>query len=237
MDAATYKALSASVTQMRRLEIVAQDLANVGTPGYKGQRLAFSEVLAERVPPDNRAGGFVAVAGERTNLGQGEMQRTADPFHLALEGDGFFVVATARGERYTRNGSFTVKSDGTLATAQGDALLGEAGPIRVTGAVLEVLADGTVRSSEGEVGRLRIVRFVDPRQAIKEGNSLFRSAAANVVQLAEPRVVQGSLELSNVNPVDGMVSLIAINRNFESYQRAMKLMDGATEKMISEGTR
>lgn len=231
-----YKALSGAVVQMRRLEITAQDLANVNTSGYKGQRLAFNEVLAGRLPPAERPGGFVAVGDLRTNLAPGEIQGTGSPFHLAIEGDGYFVVKTSRGERYTRHGSFTMAGDGTVITPQGDALLSERGPFQITGK-MEVAGDGTIRSEEGEVGKLRIVRFVNPGQLVKEGANLFRTDPANVKETSAVRISQGSLEQSNVSPIDNMTSLIAINRQFEAYQRVMKLMDGATDKMITEGAR
>ena len=237
MDAAMYKALSGAVAQMRRLDVTAQDLANVNTSGYKGQRLSFSEVLANRLPPDERPGGLVAVAGQRNHLGQGEIQATGNPFNLALNGEGFFVVQTSRGERYTRNGAFTLKADGTLITAQGDPLLGESGPMQVSGSKMEVAADGTVSSTEGELGKIRIIRFADARQVIKEGANLFVSDAPNVQPVSDPRVLQGSLEQSNVNSIDGMLSLIALNRQFEASERAMKLMDAATEKILADGAR
>jgi flagellar basal-body rod protein FlgF len=237
MDAAMYKALSGAVAQMRRLDVTSQDLANVNTSGYKGQRLAFREVLAEGPPPQERPGGWVAIGDQRTRLTPGDIHTTANPFNLALEADGFFVVQTARGERYTRNGSFTLTSDGTLTTSQGDAVMGEGGPIQVAGGRMEVAADGTVRSDEGEVGRIRVVRFTDPAQAVKEGATLFRSVPANVELAPDTRVLQGSLEQSNVNPIDGMVSLIALNRQFEAYERAMRLMDSATERLLSESAR
>jgi flagellar basal-body rod protein FlgF len=237
MDAAMYKALSGAVVQMRRLEVTAQDLANINTSGYKGQRLSFSEVLANRLPLDERPGGLVAVAGQRTNLGQGVIQGTGNPTNLALEGDGFFVVKTIRGERYTRNGAFTLKADGTLVTLQGDALLGESGPIQITGTKMEVAGDGTVTSNDGELGKLRIVRFADPRRAVKEGANLFVSDPANVQPVTDPRVLQGSLEQSNMSPIDGMIALITLNRQFEASQRAMTLMDSATQKMLSDGAR
>jgi flagellar basal-body rod protein FlgF len=236
MDAAMYKALSGAVVQMRRLEITAQDLANVNTSGYKGQRLAFNEVLASRLPPAERSGGFVAVGDLRTNLAPGEIQGTGSSFHLAIEGDGYFAVQTPRGERYTRHGSFTMAADGTVITPQGDALLSERGPFQITGK-MEVAGDGTIRSEEGEVGKLRIVRFVNPRQLVKEGANLFRTDPANVKEAPAVRISQGSLEQSNVSPIDNMTSLIAINRQFEAYQRVMKLMDAATDKMITEGAR
>ena len=104
--------------------------------------------------------------------------------------------------------------------------------------------DGTVRSTNGEVrsendevGKLRIVRFLDNRRVGKEGANFLRADAANVEDVATPRVAQGSLEQSNVSPIDSMVSMIIIQRQFEAYERAMKLMDGATEKMIADAGR
>ena len=88
MDAAIYKALSGAIAQMHRLEVAAQDLANVNTSGYKGQRLVFSEILANRSAGSERPGGLVAVGDQRTNFFQGEVQATGNPFHLAIEGDG-----------------------------------------------------------------------------------------------------------------------------------------------------
>jgi len=231
-----YKALSGAVVQMRRLEITAQDLANVNTSGYKGQRLAFNEILARPLPSDKRSGGFVAVNELRTNLTAGEIVETGSSFHLALEGDGYFAVQTPRGERYTRQGSFTMAADGTVTTPQGDALLSEGKPFQVTGK-MEIAPDGTIRSSDGDLGKLRIVRFANPREVAKEGSSLFHTDPNNVQEAPAVRVLQGSLEQSNVSPVDNMTSLIAINRQFEAYQRVIKLMDSATDKMIAEAAR
>jgi flagellar basal-body rod protein FlgF len=237
MDAAMYKALSGAIAQMRKLEVASQDLANVNTSGYKGQRLAFNEVLAAGLPAATRPGGFVAVGDQRTNFVQGDLQGTGNPFHLAIDGEGHFVIETPRGERYTRSGGFTLSADGTVITPQGEPLLGEGGPIQVTGGKMEVGLDGTVRSENGEVGKLRIVRFLDTRRVTKEGANLLRADAANVEDVATPRLAQGHLEQSNVSPIDSMVSMITIQRQFESYERAMKLMDGATQKMIADAAR
>jgi flagellar basal-body rod protein FlgF len=237
MDAAMYKALSGAIVQMRKLEVASQDLANVNTSGYKGQRLAFNEVLAEPVPAGTRSGGFVAIGDQKTNLTQGHLQGTGNPFHLAIEGDGYFVIDTPRGERYTRSGGFTLSTDGAVITAEGEPLLGEGGPLQVTGGKLEVGLDGVARSENGEIGRLRIVRFLDGSRVIKEGANLLRTDAANVEDLATPRVAQGHLEQSNVSPIDSMVSMISIQRQFEAYERVMKLMDSATQKMIADASR
>jgi flagellar basal-body rod protein FlgF len=237
MDAAMYKALSGAIAQMHKLEVASQDLANVNTSGYKGQRLAFSEVLAARMPAGERSGGLVAVGDQRTNFSQGDLQGTGNPFHLAIDGEGYFVIETPRGERFTRNGGFTLSSDGTVITPQGEALLGEGGPIQITGGRMEVGLDGSVRSDNGEVGKLRIIRFLDTRRVAKEGANLLRTDAANVEDVSTPRIAQGNLEQSNVSPIDSMVSMIAIQRQFEAYERAMRLMDDATDKMITDAGR
>ena len=134
----------------------------------------------KRLAAEDRPGGFVAVAAQRTNLGQGAVEGTGNPFHLALEGDGFFVIQTARGERYTRNGGFTLKSDGTLITPQGEPVLGESGPLLISGNKIEVASDGTVRSDQGDIGRLKFVRFIDPAKVFKEGSNLFITDPGNV---------------------------------------------------------
>ena len=166
------------------------------------------------------------------------MEGTGNPFHLALEGDGFFVIQTARGERYTRNGGFTLKSDGTLMTPQGEPVLGDSGPLLISGNKIEVASDGTVRSDQGEIGRLKLVRFTDSTKVFKEGSNLFITDPGNIRTASDQatgnvRVVQGSLEQSNVSPVDGMISLISIHRQFDSYERIMRLMDSITQKMIA----
>ena len=113
-------------------------------------------------------------------------------------------------------------------------MLGDSGPLQITGGKLEVMADGLLRSEGEEVGKLKIVRFADPRQAVKEGTNLFSAVPTNVREASEVRVMQGGLEQSNVSPIDSMVSMIAIQRQFEAYERAMKLMDSVTEKMIAD---
>jgi flagellar basal-body rod protein FlgF len=237
MDAAIYKALSGAVAQMHRLEVAAQDLANVNSPGYKGQRLSFSEVLASSVPASERSGGLVAVGGHKTNMNPGEIHSTGNPFNLAIEGDGYFVVQTVRGERYTRSGNFTLRDDGTLITSGGNPVLGEAGPLQINGGKMVVAADGTVSTDQGEAGKLRIVRLIDPQRILKEGANLFQSARLNIGEVANVQIMQGGLEQSNVNSIDSMVLLIANQRQFDAYERAIRLMDSATEKMITEAAR
>lgn len=239
MNAAMYKAASGSVAEMRRLDVATQNLANLKTVGYKGQRLAFGEVLAAAGGEAERAGGMVGIAEQRTDFSQGELHHTGNDFDLALDGDGFFVVQGRQGRRYTRQGTFTLAADGTMMSGSGEAVLGEDNvPIRVSGKKIEVTPEGVVRSEDVEIGRLRIARFADPRALAKEARGLFRAPDnAKTEPAADVRVVQGAIEQANVNPVDAMITLITIHRQFEAYGKVMQMMDAATGKMISEGAR
>ncbi|MCS6924383.1 MAG: flagellar basal-body rod protein FlgF [Candidatus Binatia bacterium] len=236
MNAAMYKAVSGAIVQMRRLEVVAQNLANVSTAGYKGERLAFGEILASVFGPRERTGGMVVVGEQRTDFSQGELQQTGNPFDLAIVGDGFFVVDTPRGIRYTRQGTFTLAADGTVVTPLGDPVLGEAGPIRVEGETVQVTPEGVVLADGIEVDTIRVVRFADPRRLTREGYSLFRGPDSEA-QTAPAQILQGHLEQANVNPIETMVTLITLQRQFEAYERALRSMDAATEKMLTEAVR
>ncbi|HEX9442713.1 MAG TPA: flagellar basal-body rod protein FlgF [Candidatus Binatia bacterium] len=238
MNDAMYKAVSGSIAQMRRLDVATQNLANLKTPGFKGQHLAFGEVLAAAADPAGRAGGLVSIAEQRTDFSQGELQHTGNDFDLAIDGAGFFVVGGRFGPRYTRQGTFTLSSDGTMMNSFGEPVLGEGGePIRVTGRKIEVSPEGVVRSEEGEMGRLRVVHFADNRALAKESRGLYRAPDGAAESAADYRILQGSVEQSNVNPVEAMVALITLHRQFEAYGKVMQMMDGATARMLSEGAR
>jgi len=244
MNAAMYKAVSGAVAQMQRLDAATQNLANLKTPSFKGQRLAFSEMLTSE-PAGERSGGLVAIAEQRTDFSQGEIQRTGNDFDLALDGQGFFVLAGRFGPRYTREGTFTLSADGTMVNSSGEPVLGIGGPvnengrpIRVSGHKVEVTSEGVVRTEEGEMGRLRVVRFDDPRVLSKEARGMYRAPEdVRPEQATEYRVLQGSVEQSNVNPIDAMVALITLHRQYEAYSKVLQMMDGATARMLSEGAR
>ncbi|MBI4522651.1 MAG: flagellar basal-body rod protein FlgF [Deltaproteobacteria bacterium] len=235
MNAAVYKVLSGAIVQMRRLEAASQDLANLNTSGYKREGLTFNEILADFSGRGQRAGGLVAVGEQRADLSQGALQRTENPFDLAIEGDGFFVVQTPRGLRYTRQGTFTRSIDGKVVTPSGYPLMGDDGAVRIDGKLMEVTPEGTVLSDGVEAARFRLVRLT-ASQLRREGQNLFQ-ISGEVQPGSGVRVIQGALEQSNVNGVERMVTLIAIQRQFEALQRALRAMDALTERMITEGTK
>jgi flagellar basal-body rod protein FlgF len=245
MNPGMYKVLSGAIAQMRRLEVVSENLANVNTVGHKGGHVAFSEVLAQVSQQKDRPGGMVAIGEQRTDFSQGILQQTENPLDVAIDGEGFFAIATERGTRYTRQGNFSRAADGTIVTTLGEPVLGETGPLRVSGKDLQITPEGTVVTADGEIGRLQIVRFADPKTLMKEGHGLFRAPEGS----AQPAVsastttpegfslLQGYVEEANVTPIETLVSLITTQRQFEVYARAMKTMDAATEKVLNEATR
>ncbi len=242
MNAAMYKVLSGAISQMRRLEVVTENLANVNTVGHKGGQVAFTEVLADVTQQKKeRAGGLVAIGEQRTDFSQGMMQQTENPLDLAIDGEGFFAVDTPRGVRFTRQGNFTRSADGTIVTPLGDTLLGENGPIRIAGKDVRITADGQVTSEGSSVDKIQLARFSNPRVLVKEGHTLFRAPQGTAQPVTnagdEVSILQGYVEEANITPIDALVSLIATQRQFEVYVRAMKTLDAATEKVLTETAR
>lgn len=234
MNAAMYKALSGAIVQTRRLETVTQDLANVNTAGYKGERLVFREMLEAPPQQDEHIGGQVMIVDQRTDLSGGDIRHTGNPLDMALMGDGFFAVQTPQGVRYARQGVFNLSANNLVVTPAGEPLLGEGGPIRVDGKKVDITPDGVVLVDGEEVDRLKLVQAKDPRRLAREGNTFFRIADEDVQPAKDVQVVQGSLEDANVNPIEAMTALIDIQRQFEAYERAMRTMDGVTEKAVNE---
>jgi flagellar basal-body rod protein FlgG len=273
------------VVQQNRLDALSNNLANVDTTGYKRDtpiQKAFPELLIRRMSDDGvkqfpfrsfPVGSFDVApvlgsvgTGVETNeyytvFAQGPLKQTDNAFDLALEGEGFFAVQTPYGERYTRNGSFLIGSEGMLVTKQGYPVLGENGPIRLKLNNFVVDEDGVVyendeyaddperlvsmRENEWEdavrVDRLRIVDMRNTRYIRKQGDSFWRateeSGEAFVMQDARPQVHQGFLETSNVNPVTEMVQLIEVNRAYEANQKAIQSQDQMTGRLINEAIR
>ncbi len=228
--------VSADMTaRIFRNDVIAENLANVNTTGYKTQR-AFRRVLNEvstsqSLQPESRIETF-------TRFAQGEVEITQRPLDVAINGDGFFVIETPIGERYTRCGSFTVSPAGLLTTLRGDVVQGSSGPIMINGSEVTIGRDGRVYVDGGEVGAISIVRFENPSKLVREGNQ-YAAATEQPIPVDPDQIdlVQGALERSNVNPIDEMVEMIAIQRGFEADQRAIKLQDESARNLIQSAAR
>jgi flagellar basal-body rod protein FlgF len=235
MPSGTYSALSGMQTRLTELDRLAADLANVGTAGYKTERDAKFVAERDRFTAALDSAVDVSPGGSRIDFRQGAIATTGRDLDVAIKGNGFFVVETPNGPRYTRNGSFTRQGDGTLTTMDGYPVLGDGGPITLTGnAAVTVSEDGTIRSGASVAGKLQIVDFAEG-ELERDSGARFRAAADATPSELEGRVVAGALEQSNVSVVDRMVALTEINRSFEALQKGVSvLFNDIDSRAISE---
>lgn len=228
-----------------RLEVIANNLANIQTNGFKKDSI-FVEMLNDPgIAPTSGSEIPPGVQLHRvTDYSEGSLVQTGNPLDVALQGEGYFLVQTPQGVRFTRNGSFALALDGTLVTREGYPVLGEEGPIKFPD--LQKVAQESVAISEtGEisvgktpVGKLRVVEFEDQSRLRKAGSALFflePSADAGMKEMELPVVRQGYLEESNVDGIVEMIEMIEITRHFESNQKAIASQDATLEKVIEAG--
>lgn len=221
MNLSTDIATSRLIAQQRAIDVAASNMANANTPGYKVERMLFSDWLSRQRNVDPPAGGrVIAYTQDRATWREdqaGTITHTANPFDLALTGDGFFTVQTPQGPRLTRDGRFGLKPDGTLADSAGFAVLDANGrPIQISPADtrITVAGDGTISSENGQIGRVGVVRVTDKMRMAAEGNTNFR-ADAPTAPLPSPGIVQGAMEDSNVKPVVEMTRMMTDLREFQ----------------------
>ncbi|MFQ6613999.1 MAG: flagellar basal-body rod protein FlgF [Fidelibacterota bacterium] len=216
---------------MRKNDVISNNLANVNTNGFKRDVL-FSEVLKDESDVKQKLSML-------TDFSQGSLTQTDNPLDVAISGNGFFVVETEQGEALTRNGHFLVDDSGTLITSSGNYVLGDGGRVVVTNDGLSMGKISITHSGEVYVddeirGRLRVVDVDDPGGLEKFGESLFTTDESNLHDVENPMLLQGNLESANVNPVNELVNLIEIQRQFESSQRAIKSISEALRKTANE---
>jgi len=230
VDSGFYAACAGLRAQTQALEVAAHNVANVNTPGFRGERTTFQSLLAFSRPTISNAfnlatNNYGVLEGTRVDLNQGSLTPTGNRLDLGIEGTGFFSIQTARGVRYTRNGSFQVARTGELVTSAGDRVLGDTGVIRVPQGAVAVSADGTLSVGGTVAGRIRVVDFPAGTKLTAEGNTLFSAPAGSEQSAQHASLRQGSLESSNVSPIDAIASLIGVQREAEMLGRAMTLMD------------
>ena len=207
MQNATTVALSRLVAQQRAMDVTATNLANADTPGFKSGRTLFADWLSRQSGTNPVRGGQVlAYTQDRATYREqaaGPLSHTANPLDLAITGPGFFTVQSKAGPMLTRAGRFELQADGTVADADGNALLDTSGkPVHVAAAdtALQVAGDGTLSSENGQLGKIGIVQPADPNRMQALGDRLL-SAQTPTTAVAQPKVVSGALEQSNVQPV------------------------------------
>jgi flagellar basal-body rod protein FlgF len=229
MENAVLVGVSRQVALRRELDIVANNVANLNTTGFKADAALFEQYLMSPARDNHFSAAdtrinFVRDRASWLDLSQGPMQQTGNPLDVAIDGKGFLVVQTARGERYTRNGALQINATGELVTSEGDRVIGEAGPIIFQSSDRDIIinADGSIRVREGSSattdssrGKLRLVDFEQPQQLRKDGSSTFAANEKLLPQAAaNARVVQGAVEKSNVQGVLAMTRLIEVSRSY-----------------------
>ncbi len=221
MDNTTNIALSRLSAQQRAMDVVAGNLANASTPGYRAERTVFADWLvrepAGAEPSGGRTIAFAQTRATYRDRAEGTLTQTGNPLDLALSGEGWFTVQTANGTRLTRAGRFTLQKDGSVTDEAGNPLLDtKAQPLKLSTADtdLTVKADGTLRSQNGVIGQIAVVVPNDPNRITAEGGRLFR-ADVPTAPVARPKIVQGAVEDSNVQPIAEITRMISTERDFQ----------------------
>lgn len=224
-----YSAASGMSAEQLQLDAISNDLANLSTSGYKSERVAFSDLLYNKV---NFSGTeTTAGAGARAEIlgrssTEGTLQETGNPLDLAIEGSGYFQVTRASGQRaLTRNGALQVSADGSLATAEGDRLYPPVTvPAGISGQELSISSDGTVTARGKTLGKLALVTVTSPDHLRGEGSSLLATSTASGEPVAakDAKIRQGALEASNVNVGHDMAAMMSTERNFQMASTAIQ---------------
>lgn len=209
-------------------EIVARNLANVNTPGFK-RNIAMIE------SSESEDGGTPSVTSSGVDFSQGIMQRTANDLDCAIHGEGFFTISGNDGLRYTRNGSFRLNENRILVTQDGKPVLGEGGEIQVPGEEGQVVISrsGEIRAGDQIIGSLRITAFERPQMLRQAGSSEFIDEGGEPRPAQTFNVQQGFIEGSNVNPVGELVRMMASYRNHESCARSLRALEDAASRLYS----
>jgi flagellar basal-body rod protein FlgF len=224
------------------MDIVAHNIANMNTVGFKGQDMMFVEHLVKSPGGDKLLGNKLAYARDiatMINFNEGPIEKTGNPLDLAITGDGFFVVETPQGERYTRNGRLKLNDGGQLVNQNGQPVLSSTGQpffLAPEDTQITVSRDGTISTNNGNLGKLKLVRFENPQQLKRTAGGLY-SSEAPPVDVEQPSINQGMLEGSNIQPIFEMAKMIEIHRTYESVRSFIDREDERMRNMIREMSR
>lgn len=231
MDNATYATLTRQTGLIDEMQIIANNIANSGTTGFRAERALFSEYV-NNLGADFPSLSMAAARIADTVAQQGVLEQTNAPFDVAIEGDGFFLVQTPQGERLTRAGHFGPNQNGDLVTADGYPVLDAGGaPVFVPADAgpVSIGADGVISAGGQLVGQIGLVVPVDPTRLTREGGTVF-AAPDGFVPAENGRVLQGYLEASNVNPTLEIARMIAVQR---AYELGQSFLDKEDERIRS----
>lgn len=231
MDNSSYVALSRQTALSRQMEVIANNIANVSTPGFKGESVLFAEHLQKA---GSSSLSFAQDRGSSRNTAEGPMNATGNTLDFAISGDGYFTIQTDDGDRYTRAGRFQLDSQGRLVTTEGNPVLSASGqPIttRPADGVIEVSRDGVVSGARGIIARLEIVTFEDEQKLRKTAGGLYETDERSTPS-EDAEVIQGMIEQSNVEPVIEITRMITVMRSFNSAQTLLETEHERERKAI-----
>src|ERR1700731_1002978 len=240
--------LSRQMTLERQMDVVANNVANVNTNGYKADRSLFQEYLNSGAHEDNfkgrdRAVSYVLDNGTFKDFAQGASEQTKNPLDVAIDGRGFLVVQTPAGERYTRDGGLQINNQGQLVTQSGNPVLGTSGPIvfQPTDHDISITPDGTITVLEGTArtdsirGKLRLASFADAQKLLKEGSNLYAQGEGGPPQPDTKSVIQqGFIEKSNVNAVAEMSRMIEVTRAYTQISTLLQQQSDLQKTAIQQ---
>ncbi|MFZ1131913.1 MAG: flagellar basal-body rod protein FlgF [Terriglobales bacterium] len=229
MDSGFYAACTALMARSETLDLVANNLANVSTPGYRARHDSFRSVLATSAGTalsglNQAVNDYSVQGGGQLDLSQGNLEKTGNDLDLGIQGSGFFAIKTANGQLYTRDGNFHVSAKGELVTSEGDLVLGgDNRPIPIVGAPVSVSADGTISVNGALAGQVKMVDFPAGTPLESVGKNYYSAPDKSAVPATQASIQQGMLESSNVNAVASSIELITVQRYAELMQRALTM--------------
>lgn len=237
IDNAQLISLSRQMALQRQMDVVANNMANVNTTGFKSEQILFEQyrmpVARDRdFHGKDQALAYVQDWATIHDLSGGAITQTGNPLDVALNGDGFFTVQTAGGERYTKAGSFQISSTGVLVDAGGNPVLGTGGPLQFTPDEkdIAIAPNGSISTSAGIKGKLRITEFEAPQALRREGSNLY--SGGTPLPATRTTVMQGAIEKSNVSGVSQMAEMIRVTRSYESISQLMGRQDDMRQSAI-----
>lgn len=231
-------ALSRQTTLKREMATVANNIANMNTQSYKRESMMFEDHLMRSKGGDAIMGDklkFVRDVSQYRDHSEGTVEDTGNPLDIMIHGDGYFVIETPAGERYTRNGHFELNNEGVVVTSEGHPVLTEDGDqieILPGNERIEISPTGQIYTDAGPLGKLGVVEF-DNEQTLQKVSSTLFSHAAGGTQVEQPHVLQGKLEGSNVQPIIEMTRMIDIHRSYEKAKQLVGKEDERIKKSLS----
>lgn len=234
MENSLYIALSKQRTLGQSMNMIANNVANINTPGYKAQRIMFNEYVQDKVQGIQEPISMVMDGDQYMESAQGSLRYTGNNTDVAIQGDGFFsVTGPGNQEMYTRAGNFAINVEGELVTQEGFPVLGDGGTITIPEGTKDILVaeDGTITGDEGAIGKLKISEFDDVQALAAHGYGLYKTDQAPK-EAENSRVVHGAVEKSNVAGVREITDMIEVSRSYQSIQRTIQTEHDRIREMI-----